>query len=238
MLSNLVSIPPQAKEFILGHVTHQGLNWSEETITLISNEIRYIEMQGSQLAQVGPYTLIRLTNANGDLALNFVARRILLSISLPTQQMILQSYIGRTQLSTVLPKASANLNVVLTPPSVTNTQVVSTSSVATQPSPALLTYKALTLEPGSEHGVYVSYVSDGPLQFSVQLKKMESALAKLMCELNHMTLQPLEDNPMPGTVCVARCIEDGYICRAVVTSMVDNQFKVCCHKIKIPFVLK
>lgn len=230
VLSNLVSIPPQAKEFILAHVTHPDLTWSEGTITQISNEIRYIEMQCSQLIQVGPYVLIRLINANGDLALNLVARRILLSISLQSQQMILQSYIGRPQVPAVLAKTTANPNMassIPTSPVATNAQVVSPSPAVTQPSPALLTYKALTLEPDSEHAIYVSYVSDGPLQFSVQLKKMESALAKLMCELNHMTLQPLEDNPMPGTVCVARCIEDSYICRAVVTSMVDSQFKVC-----------
>ncbi|CAH2004813.1 unnamed protein product [Acanthoscelides obtectus] len=89
-----------------------------------------------------------------------------------------------------------------------------------------LTYKACTLEPGKVYPVYVSYVNDGPCHFSVQLKQMEDYLVKLMKDINSITLRPLEDVPIPGTVCLARCEEDNNICRAVVTNEVDNQFKV------------
>ncbi|RZB39064.1 maternal protein tudor [Asbolus verrucosus] len=90
----------------------------------------------------------------------------------------------------------------------------------------IATYKAFTLEPGSQYEVYVSYVTDGPCNFSVQLKQSEEVLGKLMKEINSMNLTPVEGIPIPGTVCLARCMEDGHICRAVVTNEVDGHFKV------------
>lgn len=212
-LKSVMTIPPQAKEFILALVTHIGTTWDDNTLAVINAEIRYVEMHYSVIAQVGPYTLIRLLNGNNDdVALNFISRRLVLSISLHTQEMMLHSYLSRSQ--------------NIPPVSVVTTPTQLPVSTVQPSSPTLLNYKAITLEPGSEHAVYVSYVSDGPLQFSVQLKRMEDTLAKLMSELDKMTLQPLEETVIPGTVCVAKCIEDGYICRAVVTSMVDSQYKV------------
>lgn len=41
-LSTLLSIPPQAKEFILAHITHVGTSWDDNTLLMISNEIRYV----------------------------------------------------------------------------------------------------------------------------------------------------------------------------------------------------
>lgn len=212
-LKPIMSIPPQAKEFILALVTHPGGNtWDENTLAIINAEIRYVEMHYTIIAQIGPYNLIRLISANNDdLALNFISRRLVNSISLHTQEMILHSYLSRIQ------------NVLTSPPP---PQPPPQEIQQSQPSPTLLNFKAITLEPNSEHAVYVSYVSDGPLQFSVQLKKMEDTLAKLMNELDKMQLQPLDETVIPGTVCVAKCMEDGYFCRAVVTSMVDSQYKV------------
>lgn len=219
-LKDIMAIPPQVKEFILAHVTHPGSAWDDNTISLINSEIRYAEMHCILIGQVGPYSLIRLLNSSGDdVALNFISRRLLLSVSLHTQQMILHSYTGRNSVSlSPLP----NTPVQSTPPMV----LQSTPSQSIPTTPTLLSYKALSLEPGSQHAIYVSYVSDGPLQFSVQLRKMEDTLAKLMNELHVIALEPLDEIPIPGTVCVARCEEDNYLCRAVVTSMVDSLYKV------------
>lgn len=158
-----------------------------------------------------------LNSKNEDIALSLIARRLVLSISLHTQEMILHSYLSRSQGVPAAIPASIPADIVPSIP-------LAMHQPLTQPT--LLNYKALTLEPASEHAVYVSYVSDGPLQFSVQLKKMEDTLVKLMNELDKMALQPLEETVIPGTVCVAKCMEDGYFCRAVVTSMVDSQYKV------------
>lgn len=220
-LKPVMAIPPQAKEFILALVTHTGTTWDDNTLSIINAEIRYVEMYYNIVAQVGAYTLIRLVNGNNDdIGLNLISRRLVLSISLHTQEMILHSYLSRSQTAVPTP---------ITPPLPLQQQQQQTVQFQQSPQPStptLLNYKAITLEPGSEHAVYVSYVSDGPLQFSVQLKKMEDTLAKLMNELDKMHLQPLEETIIPGTVCVAKCMEDGYFCRAVVTSMVDSQYKV------------
>lgn len=89
----------------------------------------------------------------------------------------------------------------------------------------LLTYKTATLQPESEHMVYVSYVEDGPFLFSIQLQSMEETLEKLMSEINHVQLEPLREPPLPGHPCLARCLEDNTICRAVVLSLVGDKCK-------------
>lgn len=221
-VKHIMSIPAQAREFILGSVTHHGSTWDEKTLAVINTEIRYVEMYYAVTAHVGVYTMIRLsTGNNDDLALNFISRGLVQSIPPHTQEMMLHSYSNRSQ------QQQQQQQSVVAPAS---TPILATPSASPQPvvvsTPTLLTYKALTLEPCSEHAVYVSYVSDGPLHFSVQLKKMEDTLAKLMNELDKMHLQPFEETVIPGTVCVAKCMEDGYFCRAVVTSMVDSQYKV------------
>lgn len=188
-------------------------------------------MQCTVLGILGPYTLIKLTHNGEDVALNLIARKLVNLIALQPQQMILQSYIRNNALVATpihlpppaTPMAFSQPPVMpMTPPAPSPAAV----PAAVAPPPALLTYKSATLEPDSEHAVYVSYVFDGPLQFSVQLKKLEDMLTKLMCELNNMALLPLDESPIPGTVCVAKCLEDSYICRAVVTSLVDSNVKV------------
>lgn len=214
-LKHIMTIPPQAKDFILGSITHYGATWDDQILTIINSEIRYVEMYYQILNEVGLYKVIRLsTGNNDDIAMNYVMRKMVQSLSPATQDMMLLSYSKRIeqQMAVVAPPPRSSTTV--SPPS----QIVST--------PTLLSYKSATLEPGSEHAVYVSYVSDGPLQFSVQLRRFEDTLAKLMTELSRMQLQPFEEVVLPGTVCVARCMEDGYFCRAVVTSTVDSQYKV------------
>ncbi|KAK4880286.1 hypothetical protein RN001_008432 [Aquatica leii] len=205
----LPSLPPQAHDFILANVTHIGLAWDNNTIALISNEIRYMELQFIVMQQVNSYTLIKLFKNGEDFALTLFNRGLVLSMASVSQTMILQSSGVR----------STNIPTPITP---APQPVVAPVT----PTPALLSYKAVTIEPGTENNVYVSYVCDGPCQFSVQLQKLEDSLARLMRELNRMPLHPLEEDPLPGTVCVAKCIEDDHICRAVVTSMVDGQYKV------------
>lgn len=223
-LKHIMTIPPQAKEFILGSVTHYGATWDEQILALINSEIRYVELQYQILNEVGLYKVIRLLTVNNDdVAMNFVMRKMVQSLSPYTQNMMLLSYSKRIEeqqqmVVAAQPAPPPRSLTATSPPS----QVVST--------PTLLNYKSLTLEPGSEHAVFVSYVADGPLHFSVQLKRLEDTLAKLMNELDRMQLQPFEEMVIPGTVCVSRCIEDGYFCRAVVTSTVDSQYKVRIYR--------
>lgn len=207
--SSIISVPPQAKEYILANITHHGTKWDDTTFEMISSELRYLEFNLTLISNIGPYTLIRITRNNDDVAMNLVARGMVLSVPTPAQCMVLQNYLG---IVPTQPQLSSPPDSTLPLPQIN--------------SPTILTYKAIPLEPGSEHTVYVSYVTDGPCLFSIQLRKLEETLKILMTEINHITLQLLEENPLPGTVCLARSLEDDYICRAVITNMVDSKFKV------------
>lgn len=226
----LITIVPQAKEFILTNITHQGVGWDNNTIALISNEIRYMELECYVVNQISNYTLLKLFKGGDDIALSLFNRGLVLSIASTAQNMILQNislnsnfYQGQLQPALTVMNNSSMSNL----PSSSSLAITPHSSpTLASTTTTLLAYKAITLDPDSENNVYVSYVSDGPCQFSIQLETMEEFLARLMNELNKMPLHPLEENPLPGTVCVSRCVEDDHICRAVVTSMVDGQYKV------------
>ncbi|KAK5646934.1 hypothetical protein RI129_005398 [Pyrocoelia pectoralis] len=230
----LVTIPVQARDFILANVTHVGASWESRTIAAISEEIRYMNLQFTVVQQINPYlTIIKLFKSGEDYALSLFNRGFVLCMSSATQNMILQS-INSTPAHLIHPPISHQSPPSITtpplPPGLQTHQMA--LPVASPPQPSLqstatlLTYKGHTINPGTEHNVYVSYVSDGPCHFSVQLQKLEENLAKLMRELNRMELEPLEEHPLPGTVCLAKCVEDDNICRAVITSMSNDEAKV------------
>ncbi|KAI4466350.1 tudor domain containing protein [Holotrichia oblita] len=218
--AGLISIPAQAKDFILGNVTlpNWDNNWSN--FEVICSELRYLEFQLLPILEIGPYTLISLFLNKQNIIDAFVDRGLLLKIPIQFQQATLQPLITRST------PPGLTINSHQLPVAMPVMQPKMTPITATVPTPTLLTYKALPLDNESEHQIYVSYVSDGPCLFSVQLKRMEEQLKRLMTEINCMELQLLEEYPLPGTVCLAQSSEDGYICRAVVTSMVDGEYKV------------
>ncbi|XP_023023151.2 protein tudor isoform X2 [Leptinotarsa decemlineata] len=201
--SSFISIPPLAAGFIFGeaHCVGGG-EWNEAIFESIAKDIKYREVQCHLLAQATQYYLVKLFLDGTDLCSLLIQRGLMQPISLQAQQAVL-------------------LSMSIQKPS---TQVPNPTQVAA--AAAINTYKAITLDSGEQHPVYVSYINDGPCQFSVQLKKYESVLANLMKDINCITLRLLEDIPIPGTLCLARCQEDGNVCRAVVTNEVDNQFKV------------
>ncbi|XP_018571230.1 maternal protein tudor isoform X2 [Anoplophora glabripennis] len=178
-----------------------GGEWNDTILENISKEIKYREVQCTLVTQATQYYLVKLYVGGSDLCGLLINRGLMQPISLQAQQAVLLSM--SMQRSNLLPSQAA-------------------PTVAT----GINTYKACTLEPGCQYPVYVSYVNDGPCHFSVQLKQTEEVLVMLMNDINTITLRLLEDVPIPGTICLARCQEDGNICRAVVTNEVDNQFKV------------
>lgn len=205
--TSFISIPPLATGFIFAeaHCVGGG-EWSDTIFESIVKEIKYREVHCQLLSPATQYYLIKIFIDNTDLCNVLIQRGLMQPISLQAQQAVL--------LSMSMQRQSQSSNVVLmSPPS-------------TLASGGLNTYKASSLEPGCLYPVYVSYVNDGPCHFSVQLKNSEEVLVKLMNEINSINLRLLEDVPLPGTICLARCQEDGNICRAVVTNEVDNQFKV------------
>lgn len=206
--SSFISIPPLATGFIFAeaHCVGGG-EWNDTIFESISKEIKYREVHCQLLSPATQYYLIKIFIDSTDLCNVLIQRGLMQPISLQAQQAVLLSMSMARQSQTALAPA------LQSPP----------NNIS---SGGLNTYKALTLETGCLYPVYVSYVNDGPCHFSVQLRNSEDVLVKLMNEINHMNLRLLEDVPMPGTICLARCQEDGNICRAVVTNEVDNQFKV------------
>ncbi|VEN51587.1 unnamed protein product, partial [Callosobruchus maculatus] len=204
--ASLISVPPLALGFIFAeaHCVGGG-QWNDAIFETISKELKFRDAQCTLLAQATQYYLAKLYLNNTDLCTVLIQRGLMQPISLQAQQAVMLSMTMQKQ------QSQQPQPVQPAPPSTGG---------------SLNNYKACTLEPGCLYPVYVSYVNDGPCHFSVQLKQSEEVLVMLMKDINSITLRPLEDVPIPGTICLARCQEDGNICRAVVTNEVDNQFKV------------
>lgn len=77
---------------------------------------------------------------------------------------------------------------------------------------------------GSHHLVYCSYVQNGPILFSVQLKKNEHALDRIMNDLPNVKLKNLTTKPSIGMACIARFSEDKVLYRAAIMNI---QHSVC-----------
>ncbi|EZA47491.1 Maternal protein tudor [Ooceraea biroi] len=105
-------------------------------------------------------------------------------------------------------------------------------AVRTQPPPPLLpaqealVFKSRVLDVGTNHDVLVSYVEDGPQKFSVQVESTKDILTRLMNEINNHPKQPLQEPPLPGSVCLGRYTGDGVLCRAVVMSVMEHKCKL------------
>ncbi|KAF3429307.1 hypothetical protein E2986_13268 [Frieseomelitta varia] len=89
-----------------------------------------------------------------------------------------------------------------------------------------LVFKSRVLDVPSKHDVYVSFVEDGPHKFSVQLQSTSQILSMLMREINSHPLEPLQEPPLPGSVCLGRYTQDKVLCRAVVMSVMENKCKL------------
>ncbi|XP_044751082.1 maternal protein tudor-like isoform X3 [Coccinella septempunctata] len=194
--ATFITLPPLALPFILSEVICTGVEWNDFTLELISRQIRYMEVNYTVASTHLGYKIINMSLADKDLALHLVRNNLMQPISLETQESLLSAMIPR------------------------NPQLMHPVDQS------LLQYKSVTLEPNSRHEIYVSYITDGPCHFSVQLKKSEAILAQLMREINSIPLKTFDELPIPGTVCLAKCMEDSHICRAVITSEVDNQYKL------------
>lgn len=137
------------------------------------------------MSHIDQCILVKLYLNGEDVAQSLFNQGTVLSIATIAQQLQLQQ-LAQGQLLAPPPMSPK-----------TPVQVVQQQVLETAPLPS---FKSVTLEPGSQHSVYVAYVSDGPLLFSVQLVKIESTLHRLMQSLSLMPLKPLDVDPIPGTV--------------------------------------
>lgn len=101
--------------------------------------------------------------------------------------------------------------------------------VSPQPPPPVqeaLVFKSRVLDIGSKYDVLISYVEDGPQKFSVQVQSTAEILNHLMNEINSRPKKPLQEPPLPGSVCLGRYTKDKVLCRAVVMSVMEHKCKV------------
>ena len=92
--------------------------------------------------------------------------------------------------------------------------------------PSILEFRGRLLEVGQVYRVFVSYVEDGPIKFSVQIESMKGILKDLMSEIQKHEPVPLREPPLPGSVCLARLKINKCICRAVVMATMETQIKI------------
>lgn len=208
----LSSIKPQASDYILAGVMHTNNDWDVNSLASVHEDIGYTEQKIVFIHTTPNYKLIKVLYQQIDLANYLICKGLCTSVPIQTQEIYLQSTIPQQQIAQI-PIMTKQMPVFNFPP-----------PMAVQP-PSMLTYKPATLPLNSEHLVYVSYVEDGPHLFSVQLQSMEENLHKLMNDINELKQLPLSEPPVPGHPCMARCIEDKSVCRAVVLNLVDDKCK-------------
>ncbi|XP_017783204.1 PREDICTED: maternal protein tudor isoform X2 [Nicrophorus vespilloides] len=197
--ANIVTLPPLAREFIIAGYTHAGSKWNERAIEELSENIKYISYNYKVVGQIGNNVMITLLSDNNDPLAKYAKDGFISTVPLEIQQAALQESINKR-----------------------------TSNGPTKSPETIITYRSTPILVNEEYKAYISYVTDGPCLFTVQLREMEEKLDNLMRDINNpgMNLQRLDDFPIPGSVCLAQSLEDNYICRAVVTSTVDSRIKV------------
>ncbi|XP_076298392.1 protein tudor-like isoform X2 [Lasioglossum baleicum] len=89
-----------------------------------------------------------------------------------------------------------------------------------------LVFKSRVLDVPSKHNIHVSFVEDGPHKFSVQLESTSQVLSSLMRDINNHPIEPLQEPPLPGSVCLGRYTQEKVLCRAVVMSVMENKCKL------------
>lgn len=219
-----INIGPQAREFYLMNVTHIGTDWDQVVLDQIIQTFRYVDLAIDECIQIASNFLIRLVQ-NGQ-EISSLMQQAGYAVHVPThiQQSLMQkSLIQKMQEPPQLRQPRLHEQQMQQQPPYSPNQYNMQQQLAR---PTILTFKSTPLDTNSEHEIYVSYVTDGPLLFSIQLRKVEEHLRTLMDEINTVPLQPFGDTPAPSAMCLVKSMEDGYICRGVVTNMVDGEYKI------------
>lgn len=234
----LATMKPQATDFILANVIHINQDWDENALAFVHQDIAYIELKCVVVGAVNNYKFISVSFHGTDLADYLVQKGIAIKIPLASQENFLRNsqaprmmhpqLASMQQMQQMHQNQSVQIPIHQPPPVFQQIQQQPPPQQQMSPmaTPELCSYRTLPLEPNSEHMVYVSYVEDGPFLFSIQLQSMEESLTKLMIEINQITnLLPLTESPLPGYPCMARCLEDESLCRAVIINLVEDKCK-------------
>jgi hypothetical protein len=239
-LAVLASVSDQATDFFLAGVLPLTGVWDENSLAFIRQALCYEELKSLVVAQIGNKRLIRVFYNNEDFAQILIASKIGVSIAIHAQQALIQAYYGLNSAMplfagfTVPPPSRMLLNhlrgqvLTVPPPPAIRMECNSQHVLGNVPSfrETARIFTTPVLELNSEHMVYVSYVEDGPLSFTVQLQATEGTLSTVMDEMNKSLPVPFTQPLMPGSVCLGRCMEDQTLCRAVVLNVLDDKCKL------------
>ncbi|XP_050584863.1 maternal protein tudor isoform X2 [Bombus affinis] len=225
---SLQSFPPVAFQFTLMHLLPVNDHWSNEVIESIQKTLRYNEYKIVIHTITNTDNFIKLVYNDEDFSEMLIRRFIAKKATL------LEMYSSRGITDPELLLYEKNLGSLHSAENeVQEFQQNDCSCCAAQQKhmqhasvQETLVFKSRVLDVSSKHDVYVSFVEDGPHKFSVQLQSTTQILHILMRDINNHPLEPLQEPPLPGSVCLGRYTRDKVLCRAVVMSVMENKCKL------------
>nr|XP_034196257.1 maternal protein tudor-like isoform X2 [Osmia lignaria]XP_034196258.1 maternal protein tudor-like isoform X2 [Osmia lignaria] len=230
---SLKSFPPVAFDFALMNVLPINDVWENKIIESIKKSLWYNEYKILIGSVVNNYRFIKLWYNNEDFSELLIKKHMAIGATL--HDMFRPKCIQQPPPSncpTMTPIDNMNLlrsdgnEMHRYQPNVPLCCATLQKQMMQAPVQEALVFKSRVLDVPSKHDVYVSFVEDGPHKFSVHLISTSEILRVLMREINAHPLKPLQEPPLPGSVCLGRFTQDKVLCRAVVMSVTDSKCKL------------
>ncbi|KAG5320463.1 TUD protein, partial [Pseudoatta argentina] len=248
----LQTYPAMATEFTLLNVLPVNGVWDNRTIESIKKSICYNEYR-VLIQMMNNHYLMKLWYNNEDFSELLVKERMALPATL--QDMFRPKHTPQSRMQQIPyqqqnkgnvnnfaampmmqnPNHTANVQGMYHKtfsPNVNQPKHIAQPILQHPPPPSIqeaLVFKSRVLEVGSRHDVFISHVEDGPQKFSIQVESARDVLTCLMTEINNHPKKPLQEPPLPGSVCLGRYKDPGgerVLCRAVVMSVMEHKCKL------------
>lgn len=232
---SLQSFPPVAFEFTLMHVLPVNNVWDNKVIESIKKTLWYNEYKILIHSVVNNHRLIKLWYNNEDFSELLIKRHM--AVRTTIQEMFRSKCVRQSQVPIYQQSKCLISNTCAMTPVHDGNEMhgfprnvplccAAQKHMMQSSLQEALVFKSRVLDVPSKHDVYVSFVEDGPHKFSVQLQSTSQILSMLMREINSHPLEPLQEPPLPGSVCLGRYTQDKVLCRAVVMSVMENKCKL------------
>ncbi|XP_076220717.1 protein tudor isoform X2 [Nomia melanderi] len=244
--AKVINIRPDAFDFTLMHILPINGIWENKVIELIKKTLWYNEYKILIHTVINNRRFIKLWYNNEDFSELLIKRHMAVGATLqemfrppkcmrePEVPIYQQSskHLISNNLTSVAPMQNVNplhcdgSDIHGYQRSVPLCCAAQQKHMMHSPVQEALVFKSRVLDVPSKHEVYVSFVEDGPHKFSVQLQSTSQILSLLMRDINNHPIEPLQEPPLPGSVCLGRYTQDKVLCRAVVMSVMENKCKL------------
>ncbi|XP_032689380.1 maternal protein tudor-like isoform X3 [Odontomachus brunneus] len=242
----LLTYPALAADFILLNVLPVNGVWENQIIETIKSILCYNEYRVLVNNVANNRLIVKLWYNNEDFSNLLVKRNLALPANMQDtcriksfpQPEMLQAPVYQQQnegnmnnFASMMQNANMNQNTNMqamyrkTPPGVTQPKYIASQLSPPTTVQEALVFKSRVLDVGTMHEVLVSCVEDGPQKFSVQVQSTTEILTHLMKEINNRPKKPLQEPPLPGSVCLGYT-EGRILCRAVVMSVMEHKCKL------------